>query len=208
MVLPLSSHLTYRWHPRSRGVYSRPDSFLLSMAGSSPLARGLRPCLWSRYRIVRIIPARAGFTADRPPWPRRRGDHPRSRGVYRIHDVLVAIVKGSSPLARGLPAGSASTPPPATDHPRSRGVYSGGLLRGHFPIGSSPLARGLLGSQYPRCVSQDHPRSRGVYHDYGPHPRRRGGSSPLARGLRSGPRRNPVRRRIIPARAGFTPMYA
>ena len=71
---------------------------------------------------------------------------------------------GSSPLARGLPATSASAcmririiparagftwPPPwcrrcARDHPRSRGVYGSAATRQSVATGSSPLARGLL----------------------------------------------------------------
>ena len=70
-------------HPRSRGVY-----FLMGMEdsraeGSSPLARGLRDVLDELVNGVRIIPARAGFTADRCQAPRLCRDHPRSRGVYR-----------------------------------------------------------------------------------------------------------------------------
>ena len=90
-------------HPRSRGVYLRVP----------------RP----RLEIHRIIPARAGFTpapgAPRPQAP----DHPRSRGVY-CHDYLLCWCGcGSSPLARGLPAGCRRAPLERADHPRSRGVY-------------------------------------------------------------------------------------
>ena len=54
-------------HPRSRGVYRCCRNRLLSRSGSSPLARGLL-ILGRRGDLVnRIIPARAGFTAD----PRR-----------------------------------------------------------------------------------------------------------------------------------------
>ena len=51
----------------------------------------------------------------------------------------------------------------------------------------------------------DHPRSRGVYRPRRPPARPRPGSSPLARGLRDIPHEGSQRRRIIPARAGFTP---
>ena len=50
----------------------------------------------------------------------------------------------------------------------------------------------------------DHPRSRGVYAAELRQLGGRRGSSPLARGLRSSCRRAGRRRRIIPARAGFT----
>jgi len=51
---------------------------------------------------------------------------------------------------------------------------------------------------------KDHPRSRGVYGARRPMVGRRAGSSPLARGLLIGVRLLRLRRRIIPARAGFT----
>ena len=71
------------------------------------------------------------------------GDHPRSRGVYTVFRLIFEIIKGSSPLARGLhpllsrterldriiPARAGFTlnairnNASAEDHPRSRGVY-------------------------------------------------------------------------------------
>ena len=50
-------------HPRSRGVYSRPDGDATPGRGSSPLARGLPVPGPDRRHEGRIIPARAGFTA-------------------------------------------------------------------------------------------------------------------------------------------------
>ena len=130
-------------HPRSRGVYSRSAAQAAEVAGSSPLARGLR----------------------RPGVPQATGpvDHPRSRGVYRVARAARFVPSGSSPLAWGFrragrrvrapprltpaPAGftraPASAPRAGSDHPRSRGVYSGPVSRPRAPAGSSPLARGL-----------------------------------------------------------------
>ena len=89
-------------HPRSRGVYLGVGAAPAVAFGSSPLARGLRGG-HTRWGLPRgIIPARAGFT---PCWRRprcRRGDHPRSRGVYRDRDWVSIHGTGSSPLARGL----------------------------------------------------------------------------------------------------------
>ena len=150
-------------HPRSRGVYILLSCGWASRQGSSPLARGLPRRGLPNRGLPRIIPARAGFTPNQPSRANPDGDHPRSRGVYRLHDVLVAIVNGSSPLARGLrdwagplsggrgiiPARAGFTVSgdlPAhvlRDHPRSRGVYDGGFRRGDVVLGSSPLARGL-----------------------------------------------------------------
>ena len=49
-------------HPRSRGVYCTRTMILLSVLGSSPLARGLRNIVYGSQIEERIIPARAGFT--------------------------------------------------------------------------------------------------------------------------------------------------
>ena len=51
---------------------------------------------------VRIIPARAGFTAGCRARCAGRWDHPRSRGVYRAAMRELEAAGGSSPLARGL----------------------------------------------------------------------------------------------------------
>ena len=53
----------------------------------------------------------------------------------------------------------------------------------------------------------DHPRSRGVYSNLSPSRRSVTGSSPLARGLPRGDRWVGRGRGIIPARAGFTPLF-
>ena len=55
-----------------------------------------------------------------------------------------------------------------------------------------------------RTHVKDHPRSRGVYQHYSQIRRPRLGSSPLARGLRAEALDYMRRKRIIPARAGFT----
>ena len=254
-------------HPRSRGVY--PD-FIFSKAfliGSSPLARGLREPFDLRIRLIRIIPARAGFTLTLCLCSYDARDHPRSRGVYLVLRRERCVWLGSSPLARGLHvdarrgarqrriiparAGFTRARPRAwrrlPDHPRSRGVYALGRVWTENPVGSSPLARGLPRrglrlSRFPRIIParagfttrgrgpppapRDHPRSRGVYPGSSrrarcppDHPRSRGvyschafacpdhtGSSPLARGLQSHCRRLQTALRIIPARAGFTPL--
>ena len=150
-------------HPRSRGVYRGRLPWTVEHSGSSPLARGLLSRGNFDFLAVRIIPARAGFTLHQEPLPHRRGDHPRSRGVYFNRYFALRGAGGSSPLARGLlrtrcghprrrriiPARagftvqSAMASPAIRDHPRSRGVYHGGFLLGMVGVGSSPLARGL-----------------------------------------------------------------
>ena len=118
---------------------------------------------------MRIIPARAGFTANTntSSWGRR--DHPRSRGVYCDWPGCKERLDGSSPLARGLrglslriyresriiPARAGftwrnwATAPNRSDHPRSRGVYGPGVVSRPATGGSSPLARGLQRIDFP-----------------------------------------------------------
>ena len=212
-------------HPRSRGVYRRFPRGRRWTWGSSPLARGLQQPGRHADRRVRIIPARAGFTRLRTSNSSRMRDHPRSRGVYLEGGGAAAEEAGSSPLARGLPAGRAETlhrrriiPARAgftgrrwrpdrrrRDHPRSRGVYRDFVDHHRVVGGSSPLARGLP-SRHPNQLRghRDHPRSRGVYPELDPGDECCVGSSPLARGLLTWWRIRCRGLRIIPARAGFT----
>ena len=74
-----------------------------TLCGSSPLARGLRKIIDANNQDVRIIPARAGFTATSSTAYGPPEDHPRSRGVYPGTIFGITRSRGSSPLARGLP---------------------------------------------------------------------------------------------------------
>ena len=69
-------------HPRSRGVYVILSDDMGLEIGSSPLARGLRHRLIAQHLVLRIIPARAGFTLMCTSTVAMPSDHPRSRGVY------------------------------------------------------------------------------------------------------------------------------
>ena len=89
-------------HPRSRGVYYLILDSTVPIAGSSPLARGLRLSYWLAYDGSRIIPARAGFTNHLIGARDTTPDHPRSRGVYLSMYGFIMLAEGSSPLARGL----------------------------------------------------------------------------------------------------------
>ena len=132
-----------RDHPRSRGVYSSTSRPASPPLGSSPLARGLRRGTCGRRILRRIIPARAGFTWSVSRPPRRPGDHPRSRGVYRTGCSGRSWRSGSSPLARGLRLeGRAAT-------------RIGGII---------PARAGFTSSMnFGISIMSDHPRSRGVY---------------------------------------------
>ena len=171
-------------HPRSRGVYPSSTASGASRTGSSPLARGLRASRLRGLIVGRIIPARAGFTGPHGRSCRRRGDHPRSRGVYYRHLRHPLGDPGSSPLARGLPSAAAAS------------LSSVGIIPAR-----AGFTRTGPGN---RSRSPDHPRSRGVYFDFFRSDIHSGGSSPLARGLQGGPALCWAGTRIIPARAGFT----
>jgi len=94
-----------RDHPRSRGVYRFDSSPGRDDKGSSPLARGLLVISVTAIAESRIIPARAGFTADEAAAGPRVLGHPRSRGVYQTPENPRPNPPGSSPLARGLRRG-------------------------------------------------------------------------------------------------------
>ena len=150
-------------HPRSRGVYAATPRIAARIVGSSPLARGLLTAVPHDAIIIRIIPARAGFTPPPGCASRHVEDHPRSRGVYPARSWCAPTNLGSSPLARGLPSSrflsvgwfriiparagftfaSAAARCTSQDHPRSRGVYPWCLRVRFSRMGSSPLARGL-----------------------------------------------------------------
>ena len=153
-------------------------------SGSSPLARGLRPAVRQDDLVLRIIPARAGFTKTAHRTKTTSEDHPRSRGVYPPRLSRPDYRTGSSPLARGL-------------HAQVRLVAPGaGIIPARAGFTRTPRFR--------RSETWDHPRSRGVYDTSLSDPEALSGSSPLARGLRPGTGLTRSERRIIPARAGFT----
>ena len=130
-------------HPRSRGVYCFRGSCTRSPAGSSPLARGLPEAPVRLGEQVRIIPARAGFTAAPEGEPLPVRDHPRSRGVYSQGRKRARTKSGSSPLARGL-RGQISAQP--------------------VDVGIIPARAGFTTTFRKQALAgEDHPRSRGVY---------------------------------------------
>ena len=171
-------------HPRSRGVYRGQWLDSWDLTGSSPLARGLRPCGRRPDGPPGIIPARAGFTRRRASRSPASADHPRSRGVYAIRIMALLRNLGSSPLARGLPISS------------NRSSTLGGIIPARAGFTRLP-SRGSV-------FSRDHPRSRGVYPHLMYMANASMGSSPLARGLRVSSDKDFSKHGIIPARAGFT----
>ena len=172
------------------------------------------------------VPACAGFTSGTRSRRSRTWDHLRSRGVYDRDFKAAGDVLGSSPLARGLlgPLGPADIAYGII--PARAGFTPSTRRQSRSTSGSSPLARGLrrparpphlhdriiparagftAARRRPGRPCRDHPRSRGVYLAVGRATCAADGSSPLARGLLGDLVEGVDPRRIIPARAGFTP---
>ena len=142
----------HRDHPRSRGVYGAVRRRGRRDPGSSPLARGLHPRFDRPGYCGRIIPARAGFTTASTDRPRSGPDHPRSRGVYSHRVTAERVMRGSSPLARGL------------QRRRPANALAGGII---------PARAGFTRVAGARLKGRpDHPRSRGVYRARPARPRR------------------------------------
>ena len=180
-----------RDHPRTRGVYPRDCTNSIPGEGSSPHARGLHGLVVGGHDRFRIIPARAGFTSPSCGRPSTPTDHPRTRGVYIIRPGGPQCDDGSSPHARGL-------------HGR---VVGGDAAVRIIPARAGFTRRALRVGR----LLEDHPRTRGVYPEGDLYLKAAEGSSPHARGLLfpagGSIRSRTGRRRIIPARAGFTGKY-
>ena len=159
----------------------------------------------------------------------RVGDHPRIRGEHRVDRPDVPQAAGSSPHTRGarrgpgpprgpgriIPAyaGSTSRKPPRRgrrwDHPRIRGEHLDDVYSVLAVVGSTPHTRGapsVLSVELTRCP--DHPRIRGEHPSGARCAARAPGSSPHTRGAPKGVQERPHRRRIIPAYAGSTRVWA
>ena len=132
-----------RDHPRSRGVYETAMPVAVAPAGSSPLARGLLTAACPPAGMLRIIPARAGFTPPARSRMRGRADHPRSRGVYASSAAICSRARWIIPARAGFTSIRVINGPREGDHPRSRGVYQWRPRAMAVWRGSSPLARGL-----------------------------------------------------------------
>ena len=61
-----TTHLTGTAHPRWRGEHESHGGVSINYSGSSPLARGAHEGLLTASSSIRLIPAGAGSTADRP----------------------------------------------------------------------------------------------------------------------------------------------
>ena len=162
-----------RDHPRVRGEHACPPRPPCDRSGSSPRARGARVARPPADQHRGIIPACAGSTR-RPSRPGRRGrDHPRVRGEHTVNDISRALMRGSSPRARGarvrpdqrsggpgiIPACAGSTSRSLAwwggtwDHPRVRGEHQASVVYMEETTGSSPRARGAPHVRGPSSTS-------------------------------------------------------
>ena len=134
--------------------------------------------------MLRFIPASAGNTpiARTPAW--RDPVHPRERGEHTSTSPASNCATGSSPRARGTPAGPHHGVVPARFIPASAGNTSG----------------------HPGCGiwCAVHPRERGEHSRHPGALNRITGSSPRARGTRHRRLRRVSGLRFIPASAGNT----
>ncbi len=159
-------------YPRWRGEHitvSRPGCI---EDGLSPLARGTRVERRLCATDKRFIPAGAGNTECPLSRIRERAVYPRWRGEHLIFIIIVVIVDGLSPLARGtpgvtceriyqsrfIPAGAGNTNVThragyrVPVYPRWRGEHDRSTIISPLASGLSPLARGTLstGQSWPR----------------------------------------------------------
>ena len=175
-------------HPRSCGANDTAIFTVSRAAGSSPLVRGQLVFWWPVVILLRIIPARAGPTAETLRLAPSRADHPRSCGANINTTFYPHRSYGSSPLVRGQQRAGYRQPAPARIIPARAGP-------------TMKLQRLLY-------FTSDHPRSCGanlfaVFFELSS-----AGSSPLVRGQRGIASRSGHQHRIIPARAGPTSAYA
>ena len=174
----------HRAHPRSRGENSGSGAGCVWLLGSSPLTRGKLSDVADIRPRERLIPAHAGKTSVRAPWPGLAAAHPRSRGENNRAVGTARTSSGSSPLTRGKQPGARTHPHPRRLIPAHAGKTHE-ADRQAAPVGAHPRSRG-----------ENDPWIRGVLD--------RHGSSPLTRGKREDRCPQLDVERLIPAHAGKT----
>ena len=185
---PLYASQVFPAHPRACGENLAGVAGRAASAGSSPRVRGKRRRRRSAHRHRRLIPARAGKTLDHALLERGGGAHPRACGENATSPPSEATSIGSSPRVRGkLPC-----------RPERRG--SDGLI---------PARAGKTGSSSRAGTSSPaHPRACGENGQNWTRRTRPRGSSPRVRGKRGQGIREHHLNRLIPARAGKTPVHS
>ena len=134
------------------------------MRGSSPRVRGTLPIILLVLGVGRIIPARAGNTANSACICEMNADHPRACGEHFPSRTSRRRRVGSSPRVRGtldhvavdqpavriIPARAGNTTVAqeraavVADHPRACGEHLSGYPSILYEKGSSPRVRGTL----------------------------------------------------------------
>ena len=154
----------------------------VSIAGSSPRARGTARDRSARPDRHRFIPACAGNSAPAAGPAGRSPVHPRVRGEQAVCTVKKGTLVGSSPRARGTAVGA-----------------DGAVVESRFIpacAGNSHMALAIIsfGTVHPRVRGEQYRLRVGNYRVFG--------SSPRARGTGGTRRRCACRTRFIPACAG------
>ena len=167
-----------------RGEHGHAPEVGDKFEGSSPHARGARPCTILVSNLIRIIPACAGSTKPEARSFFSWGDHPRMRGEHATSRLHPRTVVGSSPHARGA-------------HFESYAATASSRI-----IPACAGSTKALPSFWTSCP--DHPRMRGEHLSILWQTPGSPGSSPHARGARVHGFNNAIRRGIIPACAGST----
>ena len=175
-------------HPRACGANSGLTYPIPSVAGSSPRMRGKPPQIKAEFSMIRIIPAHAGQTPLPDPARQVRTDHPRACGANSVRLSKRRHATGSSPRMRGKRTMEFWTP------------FAGRIIPAHAGQ-TSVFSLSFL-------LVPDHPRACGANKDLTKKTLMLRGSSPRMRGKRSGRITKTRSRRIIPAHAGQTKMWA
>ena len=150
--------------------------------------RGKPPQIKAEFSMIRIIPAHAGQTPLPDPARQVRTDHPRACGANSVRLSKRRHATGSSPRMRGKRTMEFWTP------------FAGRIIPAHAGQ-TSVFSLSFL-------LVPDHPRACGANKDLTKKTLMLRGSSPRMRGKRSGRITKTRSRRIIPAHAGQTKMWA
>ena len=215
-------------HPHVRGENLPGMVFRAAFAGSSPRVRGKHTGIAFFIWIDGLIPARAGKTFRRVPYPTPNRAHPRACGENHWLASLEPLAMGSSPRVRGKRRFRGRLDLVAGLIPACAGKT--GALIGVWACahGSSPRVRGkrstlsvlLLGMRLiPACAGKTtslwraifnipaHPRMCGENTFLGQSVKAAPGSSPHVRGKPQSPPCQHHPQGLIPACAGKTCKY-
>ena len=88
-------------HPRGHGEHTTSVDPCISIAGSSPWARGTRRLSMNQWCVCRFIPVGTGNTCFSSCCGAGLTVHPRGHGEHKVIRQLSNLGAGSSPWARG-----------------------------------------------------------------------------------------------------------